>query len=292
MKKQTKINSNQQKQKGESFEAQVSSADINTEENLVEKSPFLKQIEKQEERGIVKIDFEEKPIQTIKKAKKPLPTPQKRIIQEAKAVKSEEKPKIEHIAEKIRNAPISERQNDMSKKVIKKLPIKNEEIKEIKQEISRDDAEEMEIKREEKAEELERERLGNPKKMYATHTIHTIHTEEEMEIEDLEKEIKAKKKLLNLKKEEEIERIERERLRQLEAENKKLAESQIPQEMPKAKTQDVRLIYENDQLLKICPLCSGKIRKSKVNRNGFILTQSFGCKNKMCSFKKQIVVRI
>jgi hypothetical protein len=186
-----------------------------TEEEIVEKSPFLKQIEKQEERGIVKIDFgEEKiPIQSIKPVKKASHKPQKSQIQEQKIPKNEKKSEIE-------------------------------EIKEIKQEINR---------------------------------------EEKTDIKQLEKEIKEKKKLLKLKKEEE--KIK-------EEERKKLEEIKIPQEIIKTETQEIRLIPANDELLKICPLCNSKIKRSKVRRNGFDLIQHFKCKNKACNFRKEIVMRL
>jgi len=52
----------------------------NIEENFIEKDPFLKRIEKQEERGIVKIGFNDSSI-SIKKAKKPSYKPQESEIQ-------------------------------------------------------------------------------------------------------------------------------------------------------------------------------------------------------------------
>jgi hypothetical protein len=200
--------------------------EINKEEEIVEKSPFLKQIEKQEERGIVKIDFgkEKIPIQSIKPIKKASHKPQKSQIQEQKIVKNDKKSEIE-------------------------------EIKEIKQEISRE---------------------NYPQEI--------LNDAEEMEdIKELEKEIKTKKKLLKFKKEEE---------KRKEEERKKLEEIKLPQEETKTETQEIRLIPINDELLKICPLCNSKIKKSWVKRNGFDLIQHFKCKKKACNFRKEIVMRL
>jgi vacuolar-type H+-ATPase subunit I/STV1 len=190
------------------------------EEDIIEKSSFLKQIEKQEEKGIVKIDFgEEKiPIQSIKPIKKASHKPQKSQFQEQKTAKNEKKSEIE-------------------------------EIREIKQEINRED-----------------------------YPQEILNDAEEIEdIKQLEKEIKEKKKLLKLKKEEEI---------------KKLEEIKLPQEEINTEAQEIRLIPANDRLLKICPLCNFKIKRSWVKRNGFDLIQHFKCKNKACNWNKKIIVRI
>lgn len=115
-----------------------------------------------------------------------------------------------------------------------------------------------------------------------------ILNSEETGIEDLEKEIKAKKKLLKFKKEEEKKRIEEEELKRIEEEKNKFIETQ---EIPK-ETQDIKLIFENEILLKICPECSGNIERSKVKQVGLILIQQFKCKNKKCGFQKEVIFKI
>lgn len=201
-------------------------------ENLVEKSPFLKHIEKSEVMGIVNLSFEEEkaPLPNINQAKKPLLKPQDSEIKKEKTAKSEKKPK-----------PIEE------------IPVKAE-----------------------------------------SKIAHT----EEIKIEDLEKEIKAKKRLLKLKREEERKRLELERLkieeeeRIKDEERKKLEEiSQVPQEIP-SEVEEVRLIPNEDKFLKVCPICNSQIKKGKVRQKGFLLTQSFKCKNKTCNFTKKLDLEI
>lgn len=105
------------------------------------------------------------------------------------------------------------------------------------------------------------------------------------EIEDLEREIKAKKKLLKLKKEEE---------KQKEIERKKLEEAENQQEViPKKDIQKIRLLpFIDNKRLKICPICNSKISASKIRKVGFALSQSFKCKNKACNFTKEISFNI
>jgi hypothetical protein len=120
---------------------------------------------------------------------------------------------------------------------------------------------------------------------------------QEIDIEQLEREIKAKKKLLKLKKEEEKRKIEEEEQKQkiaeLEEEKKQLEESQKQEEIAKKEEiQQVRLIPDNIEFLKTCPACHSKIWRSKVRRQGIILSQMFRCKNKACNFQKEISLRI
>jgi len=182
---------------------------------IAEKSPLLKKLEKK--KGIVSIEFgdEELPIQSIKKAKKIQPKPQKQEIQ----------------LEKV---------------------IKNKEIE--------------------------------PK---------------EIDIKELEREIKEKKKLLKLKKEEELKRAEQERLRQIAIEQEKVTkelgvlkqEGQI--NAVKEDIQSVKLLLPFEVVdLKICPKCNFKLKRRKVKQQGYNLIQEIKCKNKLCDFRKEIIIRV
>jgi hypothetical protein len=53
--------------------------------------------------------------------------------------------------------------------------------------------------------------------------------------------------------------------------------------------QDMNLGYNLFDLKK-CPLCSGKMKRSKVIKRNNILSQMIKCKNKNCNFEKEIMI--
>lgn len=117
----------------------------------------------------------------------------------------------------------------------------------------------------------------------------------EVRIEDLEKEIKEKKKLLKLKKQEEERKKEEEKLKQIEAEQQKVTDeiNTIKNETVKENIQSVKLALPFEVIsLKICPKCSAKLKRKKVKQQGFMIIQEIKCKNKMCDFHKEIILKV
>ena len=61
---------------------------------------------------------------------------------------------------------------------------------------------------------------------------------------------------------------------------------------PKNKEQEIFLTSPDSMLIKICPLCKSKVKRTKVQEINNFLIQDFRCKNKKCDFTKRIVARI
>jgi hypothetical protein len=117
-----------------------------------------------------------------------------------------------------------------------------------------------------------------------------LPTTNELNIKNLEKEIKEKKRLLKLKREEEKLRLAKEELERIKAEKQEKIEKEI--EIPK-EDESIKLISElKEEFIKTCPLCNHKLKRSKVKREGFILKQHIKCKNKSCNFAKEIIFKI
>lgn len=55
---------------------------------------------------------------------------------------------------------------------------------------------------------------------------------------------------------------------------------------------DLILLQPYENFIKICPLCNNKVKKKLVKRDGDILRQLMKCKNKKCTFEKEIVIQI
>lgn len=118
-----------------------------------------------------------------------------------------------------------------------------------------------------------------------------------IKLEDLEAEIKAKKKLLKQKKKEEAERmliLAEEQTKALElAEKTELEKKEkLQAEEEKKGEQDFLIVPENDLLYKLCPLCKTKISKSYIKKMGTILIQNLKCKNKSCTYQKEIKIEL
>ena len=140
--------------------------------------------------------------------------------------------------------------------------------------------------------------------------------EKEESIEDLEKEIERKRQLLETKKQEEELKRQREIQMQEEIQLQKeifelqrdfpkemeLQQSEITKALPEPAvefelqsaqdSQNVKLVSFDTSFYKICPLCQKKVRHSKVEGDGFILKQKFKCKNKLCLWEKEIVLKV
>jgi len=232
-------------------------------ENLIEKSPLLMKIEKTEvPKGLVKIGFDE-PELIIKKEKKT------RLKPFVKEISKEEIPELPDLLELPPLSEVSELPKINKPSKISKLP----------KPLKLPDLPPIPIL-------TKKEEIVNKEKN--TYQEQKILNSEETGIKDLEKEIKSKKKLLKFKKEEEKKRLEEEELKRIEEEKNKFIETQ---EIPK-ETQEVKLISENEVLLRICPECNRKIERSKVKQIGLTLIQHFVCKNKNCGFQKEIRVGI
>lgn len=55
---------------------------------------------------------------------------------------------------------------------------------------------------------------------------------------------------------------------------------------------EIFLTSPDNMLVKICPLCKSKVKRTKVQEINNFLIQDFKCKNKKCDFTKRIVARI
>jgi len=123
-------------------------------------------------------------------------------------------------------------------------------------------------------------------------------------LEDLEKELQDKLKLLEIlkredeqkKKEEQIRKQEEEQRKQ-EEERKKIEQEIIIKEEQEIETikkgkYDILLMPYDEKFLKFCPKCNKKVKRGKVKQNGLVLTQSFECSDLYCNFHKDIVLHI
>jgi hypothetical protein len=55
---------------------------------------------------------------------------------------------------------------------------------------------------------------------------------------------------------------------------------------------EIFLTSPDDMIIKICPLCKSKVKRTKIQQINNLLVQDFNCKNKKCNFKKRIVVKV
>jgi hypothetical protein len=126
----------------------------------------------------------------------------------------------------------------------------------------------------------------------------------DMNIDDLENEIKEKMILLEAKRIEVAEKMlkEAEEKRLKEEEDKKKEEERIKQEEENKKQEEeimqeetiiegklineIKLNSHEDINIKICPVCSKKLKRMKVKKNGFMLMQSIKCKK--CGYENEI----
>ena len=131
------------------------------------------------------------------------------------------------------------------------------------------------------------------KKDEATGIVKIGFEEEKSSIQNIKEEIKASHKPLKqeiqMQKPEEtdIQKLERlleeAKLKQLEEEQRKVTEELNAE-------REIVLVSSNDESIKICPKCKGKIKKGTVKEDGFTLTQIFRCKS--CNFEKKIIQEI
>lgn len=126
------------------------------------------------------------------------------------------------------------------------------------------------------------------------------------EIQDLEKEIQLKMQLLEQRKIEEAERKlkeEEEKIRQEEErrlkeeeevervkqeEEKKKEEECVIESFMEDSTNEIKLNSYEYIDIRICPVCSGKLKRAKVKKNGLIFIQKVKCKNIDCNFEREI----
>lgn len=121
-------------------------------------------------------------------------------------------------------------------------------------------------------------------------------------IETLKKEIEAKKKLIELnqkKMQEEEEILKQEEKARKKAEKKERKKNRWYRRMFKGKPEfkqpilnpnEIRLVEANDTILKVCPVCQSKIKKTKIQKELECFRQIFKCSK--CPFSKEIVIRL
>jgi hypothetical protein len=128
----------------------------------------------------------------------------------------------------------------------------------------------------------------------------------DMNIDDLEKEIQEKMRLLEQRKIEEAERRLIEEVEKIRQEKEKVLkeeeEKRLKEEEEEKKKQEeaieplvedksingLKLNPYEDFSIRICPFCSKKLKRMKVNRNGLMLIQQVKCKNLDCNFEREI----
>lgn len=127
-------------------------------------------------------------------------------------------------------------------------------------------------------------------------------------IEELEKKLKEQKELLIIKKKEEKirkkleEKLKGKRslinpLRWFGLKYKKKKELKLeekikePEILEQQSQTEIKLIEDYSNLI-FCPICNCKLKKEKVRLNGEIYTQNLKCKNKNCTFTKEIIFKL
>lgn len=119
-------------------------------------------------------------------------------------------------------------------------------------------------------------------------------SQELTEIDKIQQEIENKTKLLQAKIEEEKARIQREKeeAKKKELEAKKPKESSKPNKVieQSAGISEVPIFPDSNSILFRCPQCHAKIKRSKVSKDEYTITQDFGCKK--CGFVKRVCFRL
>ena len=71
----------------------------------------------------------------------------------------------------------------------------------------------------------------------------------------------------------------------------KMPKSKVPQEREEYRgVQEIRLDFGSNGLLKRCPECNSKLKKTWVKQTGTIIKQGFKCKK--CKFEKELIFNI
>jgi len=221
-------------------------------------------------KNIIKIDFGE-PSLNIKPASKSRHKPQNNEIQEENTAQSEEIAKNEEISNSVKeivNSPKEIIPTTLPQELITtpELPLSELPDIEPKQENEFEKLKELEKKLEEQKELLK------------------VKEKEEKIKKKLEEKLKGKRSLINP-------------LRWFGLKYKKKKELKVEEkikepEILKEQSQTEIRLTEDFSNLKFCPICNCKLKKEKVRKKEEIYTQNLRCKNKKCSFQKEITFKI
>ena len=103
---------------------------------------------------------------------------------------------------------------------------------------------------------------------------------DEDELKRLEQELKEKRELIKRKQEEEKKKLKKERKQKFDPYKKEITFEE----------QNIQFSPFEEFNLKICPLCSSKIKKFPTKQQRDVLRQFFKCKK--CSFTKELIFKI